>query len=81
MSEMECMPIIIMGAPRSGTNALRDSLTALPDFRTWPCDEINGIWKYRSLKVGYDNLVKRDASEAKIKYIRAKFDREFKKLA
>ena len=80
MNEMECMPIIIMGAPRSGTNALRNSLTALPDFCTWPCDEINGIWKYRSLKAGYDNLVKRDVSDAKITYIRAKFSREFNKL-
>jgi hypothetical protein len=80
MGEIECMPIIIMGAPRSGTNALRDALTALPDFGTWPCDEINGIWRYRSLNVGYDNLVKRDASGSKIKYIREKFSREFERL-
>lgn len=36
-------PVVIIGAGRSGTNALRDALTALPEFETWPCDEINPI--------------------------------------
>ena len=69
-----------MGAARSGTNALRDSLTRLSDFGTWPCDEINGIWKYRSLSLGYDNLSKNDLSKAKTSYIRAQFANQFKKL-
>jgi len=33
--------IIIVGAPRSGTNMLRDVLTSFDGVCTWPCDEIN----------------------------------------
>lgn len=39
-------PVIIIGAARSGTKMLRDVLTQLPGFGTWPCDEINAIWRY-----------------------------------
>jgi len=39
-------PIIIVGAGRSGTNMLRDLLAQLPEFSTWPCDEINYIWRH-----------------------------------
>jgi len=39
-------PIIIVGAGRSGTNMLRDALVKLPGFATWPCDEINYIWRH-----------------------------------
>ena len=80
MNELNVRPIVIMGAARSGTNALRDSLVSLASFGTWPCDEINGIWKYRSLSLGYDNLSKNDLSEAKINYIRAQFTKQFNKL-
>ena len=38
--------VVIIGAPRSGTNMLRDVLTSLPGFATWPCDEINLIWRH-----------------------------------
>jgi hypothetical protein len=38
-------PIIIIGAPRSGTNLLRDLLTSFPGVVTWPCDEINPLWR------------------------------------
>jgi hypothetical protein len=40
------VPVIIIGAGRSGTNALRDALVRLPSFATWPCDEIDAIWTY-----------------------------------
>jgi len=73
-------PIVIMGAPRSGTNALRDALTSLPNFDTWPCDEINAIWKYRNLSVGYDNLAIDDLSHSKVRYIRNQFFKQVKKL-
>ncbi|MCB1055660.1 MAG: sulfotransferase [Acidobacteria bacterium] len=42
-------PLIIVGAARSGTNILRDVLTALPGFATWPCDEINPVWHHGNL--------------------------------
>jgi hypothetical protein len=45
--------VIILGAPRSGTNMLRDAMCRLPGFATWPCDEINAMW--RSGNSGYPN--------------------------
>ncbi len=39
-------PVIVIGAGRSGTNMLRDVLCAFDHFHTWPCDEINYIWRH-----------------------------------
>jgi len=49
-------PVIIIGAGRSGTNALRDALTRLPGFETWPCDEINPIWRHGNLDWPNDEI-------------------------
>lgn len=35
---------------------LRDALCALPGFATWPCDEINLIWKHGHLDFPYDGF-------------------------
>ena len=40
------IPIIIIGAPRSGTNILRNTLTTFFEIGTWDCDEIPYIWLY-----------------------------------
>ena len=66
-------PIFIIGAPRSGTNILRDVLTSYPGFITWPCDEINYIWKHHNLAVAHDQLSSRHASPKVKKYIINKF--------
>lgn len=47
-------PIIIIGAPRSGTNMLRDVLADLPGLATWPCDEINYIWRHGNVRYPSD---------------------------
>lgn len=49
-------PVIIIGAPRSGTNMLRDMLVKLPGFGTWPCDEINYIWRYSNSHYPHDEF-------------------------
>ncbi len=49
-------PIIIVGAGRSGTNILRDTLTSLDGFETWPCDEINPIWRHGNLRWPNDEI-------------------------
>ena len=36
-------PLIIIGAARSGTNIVRDTLVHVPGWKTWNCDEINLI--------------------------------------
>ena len=80
MSDLEFVPLVILGATRSGTNALRNSLISLPSLDTWPCDEINGIWKYRSLSYGYDSLSRNDLNCSKRKYIRSRFVKQFNRL-
>jgi hypothetical protein len=68
------LDVIIIGAPRSGTNMLRDILTSFPDVCTWPCDEINYIWRYGNRDARSDELVV-DMLNPKIKkYILDKFE-------
>jgi hypothetical protein len=67
------IPVVIIGAPRSGTNILRDMLTSLPSFSSWPCDEINGIWTKGNLGRSNDELSVKDARPSVKKYIRNKF--------
>jgi hypothetical protein len=68
-------PIIILGAPRSGTNMLRDVLTTLPGLGTWPCDEINFIWRHGNVHVPHDELEADDARPEIRTSIRRSFDR------
>jgi len=46
-------PVIIIGAPRSGTNIIRDVIVTNNNFTTWPCDEINYVWRYKNLEYPY----------------------------
>lgn len=70
---MSYQPIIIVGAPRSGTNLLRDIMTAQPDYATWPCDEINYIWRYGNASFPTDELTKGMVKPKIRKYIRSQF--------
>lgn len=66
-------PVVIIGAGRSGTNALRDSLTALDGFETWPCDEINAIWRHRNTSLPDDQFTSQHAHPAVKVFIRRAF--------
>ena len=48
--------VIIIGAPRSGTNILRDVLTAFDGICSWPCDEINYIWRHGNARYPSDEI-------------------------
>ena len=67
-------PIVIIGAPRSGTNMLRDLLTAFPGFGTWPCDEINPIWRHGNTGHPSDQLDAAQATPDAVGFIRDRFD-------
>ncbi|MBV1880770.1 MAG: sulfotransferase [Pseudomonadales bacterium] len=71
--EIACQPVVIVGAPRSGTNMLRDILTQLDDVSTWPCDEINYIWRHGNVSHISDEFVREDATPQVKKYVRGKF--------
>ena len=67
--------LIIIGAPRSGTNMLRDALCRLEGVRTWPCDEINPIWRHGFLHYPYDDFPAAWADDRTRAFVRSRFDR------
>lgn len=68
------LPLVILGAARSGTNMLRDALCRLPGFATWPCDEINPVWRHGNLGWPDDAIPPARAARA-APYIRGRFAR------
>lgn len=71
---MNYIPLVIIGAPRSGTNMLRDVLTRFPGVATWPCDEINYIWRHGNLRYPSDELPAEFARPSVKQYVRRKFE-------
>ncbi|MFC1891548.1 sulfotransferase [Thermodesulfobacteriota bacterium] len=67
-------PVVIIGAPRSGTNMLRDVLTRLPGLETWPCDEINYIWRHGNKRFPSDEFSTEQSSTPIKQYIRRQFN-------
>lgn len=72
---MSYAPIIIIGAGRSGTNILRDTLSSLPDWATWDCDEINLIWRHGNMTWPDDEFPVSAARPDVKRFIRAAFDK------
>ena len=68
-------PIVIIGAPRSGTNMLRDALTNCDRAATWPCDEINAIWRHHNTRFPSDELQPAQATRSVTRYVRKAFQR------
>ncbi len=66
--------VIIVGAPRSGTNMLRDVLASAPGIGTWACDEINLLWKHGNLDVPHDELPPERATPAVSRYLHRRFE-------
>lgn len=71
---MKQPPVIIIGAGRSGTNMLRDVLVQIPGFGTWPCDEINYIWRHGNRGFATDEFTRAMATPSVKKFIRSKFE-------
>ncbi len=69
------MNIIIIGAPRSGTNILRDTLSSLSNVGTWNCDEIPYIWMYGNKNYTTDLLTPDMVTPKISRFIRKQFDR------
>lgn len=68
-------PIIIIGAGRSGTNILRDVLCSIPGLETWPCDEINYIWRHGNITETTDEFGPQHANAKAKSYIRKAFEK------
>jgi hypothetical protein len=72
-------PLVIVGAGRSGTNMLRDLLTSLPGFSTWPCDEINYIWRHGSRAWPDDAIPAERADESFQRFLDRRFAAQWKR--
>jgi len=72
-SSLPFVPIIIVGAGRSGTNILRDTITSFDGFETWPCDEINPIWRHGNITWPNDEIPYSRATPAIKKFVRSQF--------
>lgn len=66
--------LVIIGAGRSGTNMLRDLLCGMPGVGSWPCDEINYIWRHGNRHAATDEFPASAATETVRRYIRGSFD-------
>jgi hypothetical protein len=66
--------VIIIGAPRSGTNILRDVLTTMPAMATWPCDEINLMWRHGNASYPNDEFPAELATAPVQRYMRRHFE-------
>ena len=69
----ESSSVILVGAPRSGTNMLRDVLTSINGVFTWPCDEINYIWRHGNVWYPSDEIPAERANPAVKNYIQQRF--------
>jgi len=76
---VQYQPVVIIGAPRSGTNMLRDVLCQLDRVGTWPCDEINYIWRHGNISHSSDEISTKLLSSSTKEYIRKKFDQRAKR--
>jgi len=68
-------PVIIIGAGRSGTNILRDVLCRVNGLETWPCDEINYIWRHGNVNEETDEFGPQHVTPTVKKYIRNVFQK------
>ena len=67
-------PVLIIAAGRSGTKMLRDILCTHSRLVTWPCDEINPIWRYGHARYPTDELRPCHATDRVIRYVRGRFE-------
>ncbi len=72
---ISAQPVIIVGAGRSGTNMLRDVLCSFDNTFTWPCDEVNYIWRYGNREFPTDEFEESMATPRVKNYIRNQFAR------
>ncbi len=70
---MTMRALIIIGAGRSGTNILRDTLTRIPGYATWDCDEINLIWRHGNISMPHDMFGAREARPEVRRYMQNAF--------
>ena len=77
MERLSFLPVILIGAPRSGTNMLRNVLCTFNGAATWPCDEINYIWRHGNLRYPSDGIPAACATPG----VRSRIRKQFARIA
>jgi Sulfotransferase family len=75
MQNGKVKPVIMIGATRSGTNMLRDAMVKSSALATWPCDEINAIWRHGNMACPSDQFTAEQASPRIKRFIRKQFEK------
>lgn len=70
ISRGEIQPVILFGAPRSGTQMYRDMICSHRDVSTWPYNEMTYMWRYGNRDYPTDEIPVDLLSEKTAKYIR-----------
>ncbi len=73
MHENAFLPVIVIGAARSGTKLIRDTIARHPDVSKIPYD-INYIWRYGSEKLPHDEITPNLLTDKSASKIRLYFD-------
>lgn len=74
MLENVFLPVIVIGAARSGTKLIRDTIASHPDVSKIPYD-INYIWRYGNEKLPHDEILPKLLTDKSASKIRLYFDR------
>ncbi|MEM7321451.1 MAG: sulfotransferase [Actinomycetota bacterium] len=73
ISRGEVQPIILFGAPRSGTQMYRDMICSHPDVATWPYNEMTYMWRYGNRNHPTDEIPVEKLTRKSARYIRNSF--------
>lgn len=73
ISRGEIQPVILFGAPRSGTQMYRDMICGHKDIVTWPYNEMTYMWRYGNRDYDTDEIPVSKLTMRTARYIRDSF--------
>lgn len=79
ISRGEIQPVILFGAPRSGTQMFRDMICDHPEIITWPFNEMTYMWRYGNRDFPTDEIPVEKLTPKTARYIRDSYIKLSKK--
>ncbi len=73
ISNGEVTPVVLFGAPRSGTQMYRDMICSHPEIATWPYNEMTYMWRYGNRSYPTDEIPVELLTPKIAEYIRGTF--------
>ena len=69
----DIQPVVLLGAPRSGTQMYRDMICGHPEIVTWPYNEMTYMWRYGNRDYPTDEIPVDRLTEKTARYVRNSF--------